>query len=153
MMVPYAHPQHMKLVKHLVYVWYGCEMSSGWVASLKHCILVLYRGQLVTQDLSWLPKSELANVMATGWWWFHMPIHSLWSMSNTLHMFDMDVRWVLVGLKASNTVYFDILHMDVCKTYIIADRVDQAFGCQLDFRVTPDSPWRTNDNDLCWLRM
>jgi hypothetical protein len=23
---PYAHPQHIKVLKHFVYIWYGCEM-------------------------------------------------------------------------------------------------------------------------------
>jgi len=45
-MGPYPHPQHMKLPKHLVYVGFECGMVSGWVASLKHCIMVSNVGQL-----------------------------------------------------------------------------------------------------------
>ena len=35
---PYAHPQHMKVVKHFVYVWHWCEIDLGWVYSLNHRI-------------------------------------------------------------------------------------------------------------------
>jgi hypothetical protein len=37
MMDPYAHPQHMKVVNHLSYVWIGCVIHSMWVWSLIHC--------------------------------------------------------------------------------------------------------------------
>ncbi len=33
---PYAHPQHIKVLKHLVYNQYGCGMQSEAVFSLKH---------------------------------------------------------------------------------------------------------------------
>ena len=35
---PYAHSQHIKVLKHFVYIWYGCGMQSmvGW--SLNHVI-------------------------------------------------------------------------------------------------------------------
>ncbi len=33
---PYAHPQHMKVLNHFVYIQYGCEMQSGMVYSLNH---------------------------------------------------------------------------------------------------------------------
>ncbi len=35
---PYAHPQHMKVLKHFIYIWYGCEMQSTGVWSLNHDI-------------------------------------------------------------------------------------------------------------------
>jgi hypothetical protein len=34
---PYPHPQHMKCVKHLSYVWSGGGNISTWAWSLKHC--------------------------------------------------------------------------------------------------------------------
>ena len=37
MMDPYPHPQHMKVVKQLSYVWSGCGNHSMWVWSLNHC--------------------------------------------------------------------------------------------------------------------
>ena len=33
---PCAHPQHSKVVKHFVYIWYGCGMQSVLVWSLSH---------------------------------------------------------------------------------------------------------------------
>jgi len=35
---PYAHPQHVKVVKHLIYIWHWCEMNMGWVYSLNQLI-------------------------------------------------------------------------------------------------------------------
>ena len=37
-MHPYAHPQHMKVLKHIVYFQYGCGMQSVMVYSLNHDI-------------------------------------------------------------------------------------------------------------------
>jgi hypothetical protein len=31
---PYAHPQHLKVIKHFVYIQYGCGMQSMGVCSL-----------------------------------------------------------------------------------------------------------------------
>jgi hypothetical protein len=33
---PYAHPQHMKVLKHFIYMQYGCGMQSVVVYSLNH---------------------------------------------------------------------------------------------------------------------
>jgi hypothetical protein len=33
----YPHPQHMKVVNHLLYVWSGCGRHSKWVWSLNQC--------------------------------------------------------------------------------------------------------------------
>jgi hypothetical protein len=35
---PYAHPQHIKVLKHCVYIWHGCGMHSKRVCSLNHDI-------------------------------------------------------------------------------------------------------------------
>ena len=35
---PYAHPQHIKVLKHCVYIWHGCWMQSVGVWSLNHDI-------------------------------------------------------------------------------------------------------------------
>ncbi len=32
----YAHPQHMKVLNHFLYIQYGCGMQSGMVHSLNH---------------------------------------------------------------------------------------------------------------------
>ena len=33
---PYAHPQHIKVLKRCVYMWHGCGIHSKWVWSLNH---------------------------------------------------------------------------------------------------------------------
>ncbi len=35
---PYTHPQHIKFVKHLLYIRHWCEMNIGWVYSRNHRI-------------------------------------------------------------------------------------------------------------------
>ncbi len=40
---PYAHPQHIKVLKHSVYIWHGCGMHSKWVWSLNHDITTSLR--------------------------------------------------------------------------------------------------------------
>ncbi len=43
MMHPYAHPQHLKKLKLVVYIQYGCEMQSMRVCSLNHDTTTSYR--------------------------------------------------------------------------------------------------------------
>jgi len=40
---PYAHPQHIKVLKHFVYKWYGCGIQSMGVCSLNHDTTTSYR--------------------------------------------------------------------------------------------------------------
>jgi hypothetical protein len=40
---PYAHPQHIKVLKHFVNIWHGCGMQSVQVCSLNHDITTLLR--------------------------------------------------------------------------------------------------------------
>ena len=40
---PYAYPQHIKVLKHCVYIWHGCGMQSVQVCSLNHDITTLLR--------------------------------------------------------------------------------------------------------------
>ena len=84
-MDPYAHPLHMNVVKHLVYVWPGCVIHSGWVWSLIACVMVWIVAKLWSRICADLSK-----------WWIHMPIHCIWVLSNTLYMYDMDV-WSTLG--------------------------------------------------------
>ncbi len=43
MMHPYAHPQHLKVLKHFVFIQYGCGMQSMGVFSLNHDTATSYR--------------------------------------------------------------------------------------------------------------
>ena len=62
-----------------------------------------FQHQAVTQDLSWLPKSGPGSVVLMAWWWIHIPIHSIWRLSNTWYMCDMDVGTIPHGFGASTT--------------------------------------------------
>ena len=42
-MHPYAHPQHLKVLKHFVYIQYGCGMLLMGIGSLNHGTTTLYR--------------------------------------------------------------------------------------------------------------
>ncbi len=42
---PYAHPQHVKELKHFVNIWYGCGMQSKGVWSLNHDITIQRLGK------------------------------------------------------------------------------------------------------------
>ncbi len=42
-MHPYAHPQHLKVLKHFLYIHYGCGMQSMGVWSLNHDTATSYR--------------------------------------------------------------------------------------------------------------
>ena len=53
-MHPYAHPQHLKVLKHFVYIQYGCGMQSMEVCSLNHDTATSYRlGQTPFSLKSW----------------------------------------------------------------------------------------------------
>jgi hypothetical protein len=57
---PYAHPQHMKVVKHLVYVWHWCEINPGWVYSVDHRISPWFA-------VAWELPRILAKFQKLGW--------------------------------------------------------------------------------------
>ncbi len=40
---PYDHPHHLKVLKHFVYIQYGCGMQSMGVCSLNHDTATSYR--------------------------------------------------------------------------------------------------------------
>ena len=68
MMDPYAHPQHMKVVNHLLYVWSGCDNYTMCLWNLNHCRNTEIQHQAVTGDFSRLPKLGLTCVVETAWW-------------------------------------------------------------------------------------
>jgi hypothetical protein len=45
-MHPYAHPQHLKVLKHFVYIQYGCGMQSMEAVGLNHDTTTSYRYRL-----------------------------------------------------------------------------------------------------------
>ena len=63
---PYPHPQHMKVVKHLSYVWRGCVNHSMWVWSLKQCTRGSFSAKQRTKILD-----DFSNLEQQVWWVWH----------------------------------------------------------------------------------
>ena len=63
---PYPHPQHMKVVKHLSYVWRGCVNHSMWVWSLKQCTSGSFSAKQRTKILD-----DFSNLEQQVWWVWH----------------------------------------------------------------------------------
>jgi hypothetical protein len=103
MMGPYSHST----------AYDGCPthcICLGWIREPFHMGLEpqpLHKGfihyQGVTRDFIWLPKFWLAGLMVMAWWWIHIPIHSIWWLSNTLYMFGVDKETIPHGFGASTT--------------------------------------------------
>jgi hypothetical protein len=79
---PYAHPQHLKVLKHVVYIQYGCGKQSMGVCSLNHDTATSYRLGHTPFPLKFTPTCTCnASLVCT-----HMPIHSISRCSNTLYI-------------------------------------------------------------------
>jgi len=74
MMHPYAHPQHLKMLRHCVYIQYGCGMQSMGVCSFNHDTTTSYRLGHTTFPLKLAPTCTCDGT-AKGC--NHMPIHSI----------------------------------------------------------------------------
>ncbi len=70
---PYAHPQHMKVLNHFLYIQYGCGMQSGMVYSLNHDTITSY-GPHLTPIFQNLPPT-CTGITVSGC--THMPILSI----------------------------------------------------------------------------
>jgi len=89
MIHPYAHPQHMKAVKHLICVWHWCGGPLGWVYILCICVTHWFAPLEVPRFLGYFQK--------LGLWeqWYYgkdSPIctcHSIWSLYDNLYTFDV----------------------------------------------------------------
>jgi len=46
---PYAHPPHLRVLKHFVHIQYGCGMQSMGDFSLNHDTATSYRGSAIPQ--------------------------------------------------------------------------------------------------------
>ena len=56
-----------------------------------------------------LSNSEPTSVVVMAWWWIHIPIHGIWRLSNTFHMYGVDVAAISCGFEASTTAQW--LHL------------------------------------------
>ena len=50
---PYAQPQHMNVLKHFIYIQYGCGMQSARVCSLNHDITMSFGPHLTPMLQNW----------------------------------------------------------------------------------------------------
>jgi len=95
---PYAHPQHLKVLKHFVYIQYGCGMQSMGVFSLNRDTATSYRLGHTPFSLK-SPPTCTFNGTAQGC--AHMPIHSISMCKDTLYTSNMDVGCSQWGFVAS----------------------------------------------------
>ena len=72
-MHPYAHPQHIKVLKHFAYKWCGFGIQSMGVGSLSHDTLTSYRLILTPFFLNFAPTYTC--IMAQGG--THVSIHNI----------------------------------------------------------------------------
>ena len=106
---PYAHSQHMKVLKHFMHIEYGCGMKSVVVYSLNHDTRTSFGHRLTSISQNLAPTCTDRTVK----WCTHMPLHRIWNFSITLYTSNIDVgcsQWwfnsltairVLVGSKNS----------------------------------------------------
>ncbi len=93
-LLPYAHGQHINVLKHFVYVQCGCRKQFEVAVSLNHDVMTSF----------WLhkwpktPKCEPSSVGMTIWCYCHVPMDTIWMCSNTFYMSNVDVgsslRWL-----------------------------------------------------------
>ncbi len=86
----YCHmpKKHINVLKHIVYVQYGCRKQFDLVANLNHDVMTscwLHKW-LIT------PKYEPSSVGITIWGYCHIPMDSISICSNTFYMYDVDAR-------------------------------------------------------------
>ncbi len=88
-MHPYAHPQYMMVLKHFIYIQYGCGMQSAVVYSLNHDTTMSFGLRLTPISKKLAPTCTGIAITVQGC--TNMPNHSIWRCSNTLYTSNMDV--------------------------------------------------------------
>jgi len=80
---PYAYPRHMNMLKHFPYINDGCEVEVSGVVQPQpcQCTIVSAHNPQITQIWFNLMASSVTVQGCT-----HMPIHSIWTCSNTFHV-------------------------------------------------------------------
>jgi hypothetical protein len=98
MVDPSPHPQNMNVLKHHGYVWSGCGNHSMRIGNLNHCSMTSYVAQVWPVNFAISTKLRWMIMVEEAWWWIHLPIHSIWMLSNTLNMFGVELIQLHVGL-------------------------------------------------------
>ena len=89
MIHPYAHPQHMKAVKHLICVWHWCGGPLGWVYILSLCVTHWFAPLEVPRFLGYFQKLGLWEQWYYGKDSSVCTCHSIWSLYDNLYTFDV----------------------------------------------------------------
>ncbi len=98
-LMPYAHGQHINVLKNFEYVWCGCRKHFEVAVSLNHGIMTSF----------WLnkwprtTKYEPSKVGMTVWGYYLIliPMDSILMCSNTFYMYDLNARSSSSQLSAS----------------------------------------------------
>ncbi len=96
-LILYAYEQHINVLKHFVYVWYGGGKQFEVAISLNHDIMTSIRLHKWPKT----PKSEPSRVGLTVIGCYHMPMDSISMCSNTLYVSNKDARISLRLLSAT----------------------------------------------------
>jgi hypothetical protein len=109
---PSAHPQHMNIFKHLVYVWHWCTSTAyegcqtPWICTAlmwdehglglqhqsPHFTITYWLG--VAQISSKIPKAWSAWAAITWWGHIHLHIHIVKHLVYVWHWCEMNMGWV-----------------------------------------------------------
>ncbi len=94
-MHPYSHPQHMKVLKHFIYIQYGCGMQTAVIYSINHDTTMSFGLRLTPISKKIAPTCTGITITVQGC--TNMLIHRTWKWSNNLYTSNMDVgcsqRW------------------------------------------------------------
>ncbi len=83
----YAYPQHMMVLKHRLYIQYGCGKQTVVVYSLDNVIMQSFHSSHAGQNYQNLGQlCQWSSVRVHPY-----PIHSIWWCSKTFHTSNMDV--------------------------------------------------------------
>jgi hypothetical protein len=124
----------MKVVKRLACVWHWYGINLDWVYSLNHCISPSFVAQELPRFLGDFPK--------LGQWeqpkcCIHIHIHSIWKLSNTLHVSDIDVGSILIGSTASITALHHHLLPRKYQDFLVFSQCIVSRGCWNVVRTHP----------------
>ena len=102
----YANGQHINMLKHFVYVWYGWGSQFEVDVSLRHDVMTSFRLHICHPDPQNL--SHLVLVAITVYWCYSMPIDSIPIFLNALYMSNSHV-WTLNVLFSLNLVLISLM--------------------------------------------
>jgi hypothetical protein len=117
----YAHPQHLKVVKHPICVWQGCVSHLGWVYShpqLPHYDVVCptwgTQNQNSRKDFTSLADKRGVIMTHPCAHPLHVKVvkHATWRFSNTQYVFGNDVGAILGGSTVLTTTLWFGLPLD-----------------------------------------